>query len=121
MHRIHFVIFVVGLFLLSPARGQDTATTQPVSRQEFDQLKKDDAEVKNELADVKKQQADQAAAADQDAQDNDKQMKTIQDQVNKDHSGLEGFVIAGDANIGLAAAGFTFPGRIGLRSRHQRC
>jgi hypothetical protein len=103
MHRIHFVIFVVGLFLLSPARGQDTASTQLVSRQEIDQLQKDNAEMKRELADVKKAQTDQAAAADQDAQDTDKQMKAIQDQVNKAHPGLEGFVIAGDANIGFQA------------------
>ncbi|MGD0540446.1 MAG: hypothetical protein ABSB33_02900 [Tepidisphaeraceae bacterium] len=108
MRRILFGTIVVGLFLLSPARGQDRSnnpppTTQPqtVSRQEFQQLQKDNAEMKQELADVKKAQADQAAAADQDAQDNDKQMKAVQDQVNKIHPGLESFVLAGDAAFGF--------------------
>ena len=49
---------LLGLFFLSTTRGQDNPpTSQPVSRQEFDQMKK-------ELADVKKQQADQQTNAD---------------------------------------------------------
>jgi hypothetical protein len=70
-------------------------------RQEFEQLKKENAETKQELADLKKQQADQASSADQDAQDYDKQLKTIQDALQHSHNGLEGFVLAGDANIGF--------------------
>jgi hypothetical protein len=108
MGRVSVVICVVLVSLLPQARGQDNSNSpqsagnqQPVSRQEVDQLKQDNAEMKKELADVKKVQADQAAASDQDAQDNEKQMKAIQDQVNKDQPGLEGFVIAGDANIGF--------------------
>jgi len=101
MYKFLFSIFVVALLLLSPARGQDTASTQPVSREEFDQLKKDNAEMKQELNDLKKQQTDQASNADQDAQDYDKQLKDLHDQVNKDHPGLESLVIAGDANFGF--------------------
>jgi len=97
-------ICVVGLFLLSPAWGQDNANDQqPVSRKEFEELKKDNAEMKQELADLKKQQTEQASTADQDAQDYDKQLKEIQDAVDKERPGLEGLVIAGDANFGYNA------------------
>jgi hypothetical protein len=101
MSRVFGAIFVVSLFLFSTARGQDTASTQPVSRQEVDQLEKDNAEMKQELADIKKQQADQTTSADQDADDFDKQLNAIQALVEKYHPGLEGLVVAGDANFGF--------------------
>ncbi len=101
MNRVFGAIFVLSLFLFSTARGQETASTQPVSRQEFDQLKKDNEEMKQELTDIKKQQADQATNADQDSQDFDKQLNALQEQVQKDHPGLEGIVIAGDAEFGF--------------------
>jgi hypothetical protein len=91
------------MFLGSPAWGQDNTTNdqQPVSRQEFDQLKKENTEMQQELTDIKKQQADQATNADQDSSDFDKQLNALQAQVEKDHPGLEGLVIAGDANFGF--------------------
>ncbi|MGD0388577.1 MAG: hypothetical protein ABSC42_06430, partial [Tepidisphaeraceae bacterium] len=102
MHRVLLGICVVGLFLLSTAWGQDNSNDQqPVSRKEFEELKKDNAEMKQELTDLKKQQAEQASNADQDAQDYDKQLKAIQEQVAKDQPGLEGLVIAGDAEFGF--------------------
>jgi hypothetical protein len=102
MYRVLVAIFVVSLFLHSPARAQDnTNSQQSVSRQEFDQLKKDNDEMKQELSDIKKQQSDQATNADQDSQDFDKQLNALQEQVQKDHPGLEGFVIAGDAAFGF--------------------
>jgi len=104
MYKVLLGICVVGLFLLSPAWGQDNANDQqPVSRKEFEELKKDNAEMKQELADLKKQQTEQASTADQDAQDYDKQLKEIQDAVDKERPGLEGLVIAGDANFGYNA------------------
>lgn len=102
MYRVLFGILVVELFLLAPVRGQDNSTTQPsVTRQEFDQLKQDNTEMKQELTDLKKQQTDQASSADQDSQDIGKQLNDLQAQVVKDHPGLEGLVIAGDANFGF--------------------
>jgi NTP pyrophosphatase (non-canonical NTP hydrolase) len=110
------------LCLLSPARGQDTTNNQqPVTRQEFEELRKDNADLRQEVADlkkqqadqasntekelgdVKKQQADQATSADQDTDDFDKQLKTLNDRVDKAHPGLESLVIAGDANFGFSA------------------
>jgi len=42
MYRVLFAILVVGLFLHSPARGQDNSSNQqPVTRQEIEQLKKE--------------------------------------------------------------------------------
>lgn len=104
MRRVLISGAIAGLFLFSlPVRGQSIPTSQPVSRQEFEELKKDNAELKKDLADVKKEQADQAANADQDAQDNDKRLKDIQAQVDKNRGGLESFVLAGDAEVGFVA------------------
>jgi hypothetical protein len=102
MYRILLGICVVVLFLPPSAWGQDnTDNQQPSTRQEIEQLKKENAEIKQEVADLKKAQADQAKNAEQDAQDFDKQMEDIQKAVNKLQSGLEGVVIAGDANFGF--------------------
>jgi hypothetical protein len=102
MFRIHVTIIVVGLFLLSTARGQDAASsTQPVTREEFEQLKKDNAEMKKELAELKKGQTEQATNADQDAQDFDTQLKIVRDLAQRERPGLEGFALEGDANIGF--------------------
>jgi gas vesicle protein len=98
MKRVLIAAAVAGLFFLAPARGQDTTTTS--QQQEIDQLKKDNAETKKELADLKKAQADLATNSDQDAQDNDTQMKALKDEINKDRPGVEGLVIAGDAAVG---------------------
>ena len=88
MNCLVFSTFLAGLFCLSPAWGQDNPdNTGPVSRQEFNQVKK-------ELADVKKQEADQQTNADQDAQDSDKRMKDLSEQIAKFHPGLEQFVLA---------------------------
>src|ERR1700733_14076950 len=104
MYRAMFTFCVGGVLCLSTARGQnDSPTTQPVTRQEFDQLKQENAQVKKELAEVKKQQADQQSNADQDAQDNDKRMKELSEQLAKQRPGLEDFVIVGDANFGIQA------------------
>jgi hypothetical protein len=102
MHKPILFAILAGLFLLPPARGQDApSASQPVSREEFEQLKKDNAEMKKELADLKKGQADQAANADQDAKDFDTELKVIRDAASHEKSGLENFVLAGDANIGF--------------------
>ncbi len=78
MHRVLFGIVILGTFLRSPVWGQDNSTTQPsVTRQEFDQLKQDNAEMKQELSEIKKQQTDQTTNSDQDAQDNDKTIKAL--------------------------------------------
>jgi hypothetical protein len=100
MNRAKFSLFVAGLCFVSPAWGQDNPNA-PVTRQEFDQLKQDNTQLKKDLADVKKQQTDQAAGADQDAQENDKRMKDLNEMINKAQSGLESVVIAGDASVGF--------------------
>jgi hypothetical protein len=102
MCRIISVAFVLWLFLHSAAWAQDTSTTQPVSRQEFDQLKQDNAEMKQELADIKKQQSDQASNAQQDDQDYDKAIQSMQSEIAKNAPGQESLVIAGDANFGFS-------------------
>jgi predicted metal-binding transcription factor (methanogenesis marker protein 9) len=52
----------VALFLLAPAWAQDnSANQQPVSRQEFEELKKENAEMKQELTEIRQEQAEQAA------------------------------------------------------------
>lgn len=124
-------IFAISLFLLSLARAQDNSASQPVSRQEFEELKKENAEmrqeldqlkhqlvatpaqqpttapsedtteIKQELAELKQKQAEQEANAEQDAQDYDKELKAINDQIDNDRPGLEGFAIVGDANVGF--------------------
>jgi hypothetical protein len=102
MYKVIPSVCLIGLFLLSPARAQDNpGSTQPVSREEFEQLKKDNAEMKKELAELKKGQTEQASNAEQDAKDYDTQLKVIRDAVSHEKSGLEGFVLAGDANIGF--------------------
>jgi len=102
MYKILLGICVMGLSLPLAARAQDAGNDQqPVTRQEFEQMKKNNAEMKQELADIKKQQVDQANNADQDAQDLDKQLNALQAQVTKDNPGLEGFVLAGDAAFGF--------------------
>src|SRR5208282_978495 len=53
-----------------------------------------------ELSDLKKQQTDQATTSEQDAQDYDKALQSVQEEIAKQHSGLESVVFAGDANIG---------------------
>ena len=80
MQKVIVATCLVALFLLSPARGQDNPNnTQPVTREEFEQLKKDNAEMKKELAALKKGQTQQAANAEQDAQDYDTQLKIVRD------------------------------------------
>jgi hypothetical protein len=102
MSKVHLATILVGLFLLSSTRGQDNPNnTQPVSREEFEQLKKDNAEMKKELADLKHGQVQQAASADQDAQDYETQLKIVRDLAERSKPGLEGFVLAGDANMGF--------------------
>ncbi len=102
MHKVLFGMFVAGLFVVSPVFGQDNSDDQrPVSRQEFDQLKKDNAEMKKELADVKKQQTETSTNSQQDSQDYDKAIKALQDEIDKARPGLEGVVIAGDAAFGF--------------------
>jgi hypothetical protein len=114
---------VLSLCLLAPARGQNAAATppadsppaatqpadsQPVSREEFEQLQKqnaqilqDNAEMKQQIGDLKKQQADLSTNADQQADDDEKEAKIIQEEIDRDRPGLEGLVISGDANIGF--------------------
>ena len=75
--------------------------TQPVSRQEFEQVKKDNADLKQEVADLKKAQADQTSNAQQDSDDFEKELKAIEKKVNSALPGMENVVIAGDANIGF--------------------
>jgi hypothetical protein len=90
------------LLAMPVAYGQDatsTNSTGPVTRQEFDQLKKDNSDLKLELNAVKQQQADQAKNADQDAKDNEDALKAINDQLAKVHLGFDTVVIAGDAAI----------------------
>jgi hypothetical protein len=110
MRKYIFGMCTLALLQFSTARGQDNTgsppagSTQsaaveaggdaPVSRQEFNEMKK-------ELTDLKKQQADQTANASQDADDFDKSLKAINDQIAKIHPGLESVVIAGDANVGF--------------------
>jgi hypothetical protein len=96
MHKFIPVILVLGLFPLSIVRAQDAATTQPVSRQEFDALKK-------QLTDLQKQQATQSNNSSQDEQDFSSQLQSLQDQINKNLLGTEGLVIAGDAEFGFQA------------------
>jgi len=104
MKRIAICMATAGLFCLSPAWGQDASPTyQPFTRLEIDQIKQDNVELKKEVADVKKQQADQQANADQDAEDSDKRMKDLSEQLAKFRPGLEQFVLAGDANIGFSS------------------
>jgi hypothetical protein len=95
--------FAIGLFLLSPAWGQDNTANQPVSRAEVDQLKKDNAEMKKELADLKKTQTEATTNSDQDAQDFERELKSLKDDIDKARPGLEGVVIAGDAAFGFVA------------------
>ena len=80
----------------SSAQAEPGQTSDDVQKQ----LEKDNAEMKKELAEVKKAQAEQASNADQDAKDNETQFKVLQDAIHQEHSGLEGFVLSGDANIG---------------------
>jgi hypothetical protein len=87
------------LLALPVARGQEPPTSQPITRQEFDQLKKDNSELKQELDTVKQAQAEQAKNADQDAKDNEDALKLINDQLAKTHLGFDSIVIVGDANI----------------------
>jgi len=94
-------LLIAAPLLVSTAHAQEAATSQPISRQEFDELKKDNAEMKQELAEIKKQQADQASNADQDAADYDKALKDLTAQVDKDKPGAEGLVIAGDSAFGF--------------------
>src|ERR1039458_9626226 len=101
MPRFLLAFALTPLFFLSPVRGQANSDNQPVTRQEVDDLKKDNAEMKKELADVKKAQTDQATSADQDSQDNDKALKGLSDVVDKIRPGLENVVIAGDASFGF--------------------
>ena len=101
MPRFLFAFALTPLFFLSPVRGQANSDNQPVTRQEVDDLKKDNAQMKKELADVKKAQTDQATSADQDSQDNDKALKGLSDMVDKIRPGLENVVIAGDASFGF--------------------
>jgi hypothetical protein len=152
MRKILCGLFALALLTSAPAWAQDnSAGQQAVSRQEFEDLKKQNDEMRQELAqmkqiqaalaaqlaqqnaattqpstavagagagqgggsdiqemrqelnDVKKQQTEQASNAEQDAEDYDKQLKTVQDQINAERSGLEGFTIVGDANVGFAA------------------
>jgi hypothetical protein len=93
---------IMGLLMLSPSWGRENPpTSQPVSRQEFEEMKKDNAEMKQELNDIKKQQADQAANADQDAEDTEHAIKQVENKVQTALPGLDGFVLAGDAAIGF--------------------
>jgi hypothetical protein len=102
---------VVVTLCLASARGQNNggstgganANDQPVSRQEFDQLKKDNADLKQEVTDLKKQQADQATNSQQDADDFEKELKGLEAKVGSAMPGLESVVIAGDANFGFQA------------------
>jgi hypothetical protein len=103
MYRTIIGFLAVWLFLLAPAWGQDAASSQPVTREEFEQLKKENAEMKQELTQVKKDQAEAATNADADAADFDKAIKEIQQDIDKQHAGLEGFVLAGDASFGYSA------------------
>jgi hypothetical protein len=100
MYKVLCGILIIGMFSLSPARGQDNSN-QPVSRQEFEQLKKDNAEMKQELAALKKQTTEQVTNNDQDAQDFDKQLKALKQELDKGHPGLESIVIAGDSAVGF--------------------
>jgi hypothetical protein len=106
MRRILCGVLVVVPLLLSNAKAQDTS--QPISRQEFDELKKDNAqmkqdnaEMKKELADLKKQQTDQATNADQDEQYTQSSFQAVNAELAKDKPGTEGLVIAGDAAFGF--------------------
>ncbi|MDP9172872.1 MAG: hypothetical protein M3O30_03290 [Planctomycetota bacterium] len=102
MYKLYCGVLAIGLLSALPARGQDASTNQqPVSRQEFDQLKKDNAEMKQQLADLSKKQVDQSANAEADAKDFDKALKGLTDQIGKARPGLESLVIAGDANVGF--------------------
>jgi hypothetical protein len=128
MQKILCGIFILTLISFSPVWGQDntnaggntggnpggnssanstanagTDDQGPVSRQEFNELKKDNAEMKQELADIKKTQTDQQTNADQDAEDYEKALKSMQDQIQKAQPGLESVVIAGDAAFGFQA------------------
>ena len=105
MRRILVVAVAAGALLpLSAARADDAPSTQPaVSRQEFEDLKKENAEIKRELANLKKSQDEQAANAAQDAADVDKSLKDIQKDIDSVKPGLEGFTVVGDANIGFNA------------------
>jgi hypothetical protein len=101
MRKILCGILVTVTLLRSIAQAQDAATSQPVSRQEFDDLKKDNAEMKKELADLKKAQADQSNNSDQDAQYTQSAIQAVTAEVAKQKSGAEGLVIAGDAAFGF--------------------
>src|SRR6516162_11706455 len=108
VRRFIYAGCVIAAMGLTANFGQSTAwaqnnSDQPVSRQEFDQLKKDNAELKQEVTDLKKQQSDQATNSEQDADDFEKELKAIESKVNSAMPGLESVVIAGDANVGFQA------------------
>jgi hypothetical protein len=111
--KLHVAILILGSLLLSPAFGQEnTASTtqpadpkgqQPVTREEFEQLKAENAEMKKELESLKKGQSDVARDSDQNAEDLSTQIDMVRDIAKQGSPGLEGFTIVGDANIGYAA------------------
>jgi len=104
MHKVLLGILVAGLFMLAPAWGQDnSANNAPVTREEFEQLKKDNAELRKEMAELKKQQAEQAKAEEEDSNDHEKHLKDLEQAIKQAKPGLEGLVVAGDMNVGFVS------------------
>ena len=107
-------IFLLAI-LLSPAAvlAQDPAATQPapISREEYERLLRDQAQMRQELDQLKAQKAaapsqDNASAASQpvtqeDLQDVQSQIDKLAGQVHSGLPGTEHLVIAGDAAVGF--------------------
>ena len=84
-----------------PAPAGQPSDSVTVSRQEFEQLKRDHDEMKQEIQQLKKDQQTLKSDNDDAQQDNDTRIKVLQDAVAYDKPGKESFTVVGDASVGF--------------------
>jgi hypothetical protein len=108
MKRKSFFITALSAALATAciAKAQPVPATPPsdsvtVSRQEFEQLKREHDEMKQQLQQLVKDQKQAAADADDAQTETDNRLKVLKDAVDFDKPGKESFTVVGDASVGF--------------------